>query len=233
MKPSRIAAAVALCFSLQGIACANNAPISRVTLYSGIASVERSAQVSPGMRELEITGLPANFDAQTLRIQASPGVQVGQVVTRDVGQADAVSPREAELEAKLQALEDSRDLLNVEIESSVLVKNYLSKLNGGEGVPSQVDGKSLAAAVDTIKRGGREALAQIQRTQVQLREIDKKIKTVQRELEKSAQRGTRPAQYHYCCRCAAGRQRPSVLPGEPRGLEACLPRFLELHHVHH
>lgn len=184
MKPSRIAAAVALCFSLQGIACASNAPISRVTLYSGIASVERSAQVSPGMRELEITGLPANFDAQTLRIQASPGVQVGQVVTRDVGQADAVSPREAELEAKLQALEDSRDLLNVEIESSVLVKNYLSKLNGGEGVPSQVDGKSLAAAVDTIKRGGREALAQIQRTQVQLREIDKKIKTVQRELEK-------------------------------------------------
>lgn len=138
------------------------------------------------MRELEITGLPANFDAQTLRIQASPGVQVGQVVTRDVGQADAVSPREAELEAKLQALEDSRDLLNVEIESSVLVKNYLSKLNGGEGVPSQVDGKSLAAAVDTIKRGGREALAQIQRTQVQLREIDKKIKTVQRELKKCA-----------------------------------------------
>ena len=184
MKPSRIATAVALCFSLPGFACASNAPITRVTLYSGTATVERQAQVGPGMKELEITGLPANFDAQTLRIQASPGVQVGQVVTRDVGQAEAVSPREAELEAKLQALEDSRDLLNVEIESSVLVKNYLSKLNGGEGVPAAVDGKSLGAAVDTIKRGGREALAQIQRTQVQLREIDKKIKTVQRELEK-------------------------------------------------
>ncbi|MGW8389724.1 DUF4139 domain-containing protein [Pseudoduganella sp. HUAS MS19] len=184
MKPSRIATAVALCLSLQGFACAGNAPIARVTLYSGTATVERSAQVAPGMRELEITGLPANFDTQTLRIQASPGVQVGQVVTRDVGQAEAVSPREAELEAKLQALEDSRDLLNVEIESSVLVKNYLSKLNGGESAPVPVDGKSLAAAVDTIKRGGREALAQIQRTQVQLREVDKKIKTVQRELEK-------------------------------------------------
>lgn len=185
MKPSRIATAVALCFSLSGFACASNAPITRVTLYSGTATVERQAQVGPGMKELEITGLPANFDAQTLRIQASPGVQVGQVVTRDVGQAEAVSPREAELEAKLQALEDSRDLLNVEIESSVLVKNYLSKLNGGENASTPVDGKSLGAAVDTIKRGGREALAQIQRSQVQLREIDKKIKTVQRELEKA------------------------------------------------
>ena len=159
MKPSRIATAVALCFSLQGFACAANAPITRVTLYSGIATVERSAQVSSGMKELEVTGLPANFDPQTLRIQASPGVQVGQVLTRDVGQAEAVSPREAELEAKLQALEDSRDLLNVEFESSVLVKNYLSKLNGGENVSAPIDGKSLAAAVDTIKRGGREALA--------------------------------------------------------------------------
>lgn len=185
MKPTRIASAVALCLSLQGFAFAGNAPITRVTLYSGIATVERSAQVAPGMRELEITGLPANFDAQTLRIQAPPGVQVGEIVTRDVGQTDAVSPREAELEAKLQALEDSRELLNVEVESSSLVKNYLSKLNGGEGPQAPVDGKSLGAAVDTIKRSGREALAQIQRTQVQIRELDKKIKAAQHELEKA------------------------------------------------
>ena len=185
MKPTRIASAVALCLSLQGFACASNAPITRVTLYSGTATVERSAQVSPGMRELEITGLPANFDAQTLRIQAPPGVQVGEIVTRDVGQAEATSPREAELEARLQALEDSLDLLNVEVESSALVKNYLSKLNGGENGQTPVDGKSLGAAVDTIKRSGREALSQIQRTQVQIRELDKKIKAAQRELEKA------------------------------------------------
>jgi len=185
MKPTRIASAIALCLTLQGFACAGNAPITRVTMYSGTATVERSAQVAPGMKELEISGLPANFDAQTLRIQAPPGVQVGAIVTRDVGQADAISPREAELEAKLQALEDSRDLLNVEVESSKLVKNYLSKLNGGENSQTPVDGKSLGAAVDTIKRSGREALAQIQRTQVQIRELDKKIAATQGELEKA------------------------------------------------
>jgi uncharacterized protein (TIGR02231 family) len=184
MKPTRIA--VAICFALQGLAhAAGNAPITRVTLYSGTAMVERSAQVAPGMKELEITGLPANFDAQTLRVQASPGVQVGQVVTRDEGQAEAPSQREAELEARLQALQDSRDVLTVEVESSMLVKNYLSKLNGGDSAQAPVDGKSLAAAVDTIKRGGREALAQIQRTQVQLRELDRKIKAAQRELDKA------------------------------------------------
>lgn len=185
MKPTRIAAAIAACLSLHGVAQAGNAPITRVTLYSGTAMVERSAQVAPGMKELEISGLPANFDAQTLRVQASPGVQVGQVVTRDVGQAEAPSPREAELETRLQALEDSRDVLVVEVESSMLVKNYLSKLNGGDGAQAPVDGKSLASAVDAIKRGGRDALAQIQRTQVQLREIDRKIKAAQRELEKA------------------------------------------------
>jgi len=78
MTPTRIASAVALFLSLQGFACASNAPITRVTLYPGTAMVERSAQVSPDMKELEISGLPAYFDAQSMRIQAPPGVQVGQ-----------------------------------------------------------------------------------------------------------------------------------------------------------
>jgi len=42
--------------------------IGAVTVYPGSATVERMAQVRPGMTEVEIAGLPANFDARTVRV---------------------------------------------------------------------------------------------------------------------------------------------------------------------
>src|SRR5712691_12622567 len=57
--------------------------ITAVTLYPGSATVERTARITPGMTRLEIAGLPANFDQQTLRVEADPGVHVGEVSTKD------------------------------------------------------------------------------------------------------------------------------------------------------
>ena len=185
MNPSRLALAFAACFLTASAALAERAPITRVTLYSGSATVERSAAVKAGMTQLEIDGLPANFDAQTVRVLASAGIQVGQIVSRDVSKEEAASARESELETRLLALKDSRDALNVDIESAALVKSYLANLKGGnEAGASQPDGKSMALMLDAIKRGGRDALAQIQRTQVQVRDLDRKIAVLEQELHK-------------------------------------------------
>jgi len=180
MNLTRIAAALTLSFAFHDYACADNAPITGVTLYSGSATVERSAPVKAGMTELEIGGLPANFDGQTIRVQASNGIQVGQIVVHDVGKQEAASAREAELDAKIQSLKDSRDVLNVDLESAALVKGYLANLNGGDRGQAQ----PTAAVIDTIKRSGHDALAQMQRIQVQMRDIDKKIAVLQGELNK-------------------------------------------------
>ncbi|MBA5637906.1 DUF4139 domain-containing protein [Duganella sp. LX20W] len=187
MTPTRIAILLTLASTAHGLACAEDAPITSVTLYPGSAMVERSGAVQPGMTHLDISGLPAGFDLRTLRVQASAGIQVGQVVTRDVGKEEAANARQAELEARIQALQDSKDVLNVDAKSAALVQNYLEHLNGAgpaDRAPVAADGKAMGAMLDTIRRGAHDAFSQIQRTQVQMREIDRKIAVLQGELDK-------------------------------------------------
>src|SRR5262245_60518332 len=80
--------------------------ITAVTLYPGSATVERTVRIAPGMTKLEIAGLPANFDPQSVRVEADSGVAIGDVSTQDSGRAQAGSTREARLEEKIQALKD-------------------------------------------------------------------------------------------------------------------------------
>src|SRR5438034_360930 len=61
--------------------------ITAVTLYPGSATVERSARVVPGMTRLEISGLPANFDPQTVRVESDAGVRIGEVSTKEQSRA--------------------------------------------------------------------------------------------------------------------------------------------------
>ncbi|TMH27694.1 MAG: DUF4140 domain-containing protein, partial [Betaproteobacteria bacterium] len=71
------------------LACAMNARaqdasssasrVVSVTLHPGSAVVERVAQVAAGSKRLELIGLPIQFDAQSLRVYADPGIRVGEV----------------------------------------------------------------------------------------------------------------------------------------------------------
>lgn len=56
--------------------------ITAVTLYPGSATVERTARVVPGMTRLEISGLPATFDPQTVRVDSDVGARIGEVSTQ-------------------------------------------------------------------------------------------------------------------------------------------------------
>lgn len=191
MNPPRICLALATLLAAPITVWAQNeAPITSVVLYPGSATVERSARVTPGMTQLTVRGLPANFDAQTLRVQADAGIQIGQVVTEQVGRAATSNPREAELEAKIVALQDSRAMLDVDAKSAGLVQNYLEHLNGAAAVSTErtqavLDAKAMASVLDTIRRSGHDALAQIQHAHTQARELDKKIAALQRDLERS------------------------------------------------
>src|SRR5258706_11560462 len=89
-------------------ALAEESRISRVTLYAGSATVERTVAVTPERSRIELTGLPANFDIRTLRVEADPGVRIGEVSVKDIGRSTALGGREAELEARIQALKDAR-----------------------------------------------------------------------------------------------------------------------------
>jgi hypothetical protein len=51
--------------------------ISGITLYPGGATIERQVPLPAGSARIEVACLPASFDAQTLRLAATSGVQLG------------------------------------------------------------------------------------------------------------------------------------------------------------
>src|SRR5262245_30864352 len=130
MKKSLVAIAVLCAFS--GAAAAQEAArISRVTLYPGSATVERSAKVEQGGGKLVMNGLPANFDARTLRVEAAPGIRIGEVTVLDTGRAEALGGREAQLEAKIEALKDQKSAIDVEVKTAEMLRDYLNSMTSG------------------------------------------------------------------------------------------------------
>jgi len=193
LLPAAVGAAV-IALSCGAAHAQDASKITAVTLYAGSATVERTAQVSAGMALLEISGLPANFDPQSVRIDADSGVQIGEVSTQDIARAQASNSREARLEEKIQALKDRQAELDGEARSAQMVTEFLSRLGAPGEKPAPIpDARSLGAVVDLIRRGGGDSLARVQRAQVQKREIGRQIAALERELAriKSGTRDTR------------------------------------------
>jgi uncharacterized protein (TIGR02231 family) len=190
--PAAVGAAL-LCIGC-GATYAQDAKITSVTLYPGSATVERTARVTPGMTRLEIPGLPANFDPQTLRVDVDPGVRVGEVSARDVARTTAANAREAQLEEKIQALRDQQAALDAEVKSAEMVNEFLSRLGApGEKPAPMPDAKSLAGTIELIRRGSSESLSRAQRAQIRKRELDKQVRARERDLAqmKSGAKDTR------------------------------------------
>src|SRR5882762_5328654 len=170
-----------------GAALAQDASrITSVTLYPGSATVERTARIVPGMTQLEIFGLPANFDPQTVRVESDAGVRIGEVSTRDQSRTAASNARESAIEDKIQALKDRQAVLEVDAKSAQMAADYIARLGapapGTEKPAPALNGKSVAEVIEAVRRGGSDAFGRIQRVQVQKRELDKEIRALERDL---------------------------------------------------
>src|SRR5712691_1755583 len=178
------AALVAMSFFCGAAIAQDASRITSVTLYPGSATVERSARVVPGMTRLEISGLPANFDPQTVRVESDPGVRIGEVSTQDQSRTAASNARESAIEEKIQALKDRQAVLDVDARSAQMTAEFISRLGAPSAekpapIPSA---RSLAETIEAVRRGGSDAFGRIQKVQVQKREIDKQIRALERDL---------------------------------------------------
>jgi len=170
-----------------GAAMAQDASrITSVILYPGSATVERSARVVPGMTRLEISGLPANFDPQTVRVEAGTGVSIGEVSTQDESRTAASNARESAIEDKIQALKDRQAVLDVDAKSAQMAAEFISRLgapaSGAEKPAPLPNARSLAETIEAVRRGGADAFGRIQKVQVQKREIEKQVRALERDL---------------------------------------------------
>src|SRR6267378_4407868 len=168
-----------------GTAMAQDASrITAVTLYPGSATVERTAKITPGMTRLEISGLPANFDPQTVRVESDAGVRLGEVSTQDQSRTAASNARESAIEERIQALKDRQAVLEVDARSAQMTAEFISRLGApaGEKPAPLPSARSLAETIEAVRRGGSDAFGRIQKVQVQKREIDKQIRALERDL---------------------------------------------------
>ena len=53
--------------------------ITSVILYPGNATIERTVRVAARASRVELTGLPANFDPRSVRVEADARIHVGEV----------------------------------------------------------------------------------------------------------------------------------------------------------
>ena len=184
--PSRTYLAVAVALFATS-AFGQDSRITKVVLYPGAATIERAAPVAPGQTRILLTGLPANFDPRTLRIESDPGIRIGEVAVRDVARTEALGARESQLEAKIQALKDEKAALEVEVQTAQLMRDYLISLNaqpveGEKARRAPIDPKSIPAVLEAIRRGGADSYGTIQRIEVKKRTLDKQIAAAERDL---------------------------------------------------
>jgi len=83
-----------LAISFQTALAQDASRITRVTLYPGSATIERTTKLKAGTRNLVIGQLPANFDIQTLRLNADHGIQIGEFVVQDMESTQIPNPRQ-------------------------------------------------------------------------------------------------------------------------------------------
>lgn len=187
MKKQLVLGAVAALFSTYAWS-QEGGRITRVVLYPGAATIERTAHVAPGQARVLLTGLPAGFDPRTLRVEADPGIHIGEIAVRDVARTEAVNARESQLEAKIQALKDEKSALGVEVKTAELVRDYLISLNaapeGEKARPAPIDPKNIPTVLEAIRRGGTNAYGTIQRIEVKQRTLDKQIAALERDLSR-------------------------------------------------
>ncbi|MDR2365625.1 MAG: DUF4139 domain-containing protein [Zoogloeaceae bacterium] len=159
----------------------SGAPVSRVTLYPGGALIERAAAVRAGMSALEISGLPANFDADSVQVEADSGIEIGEIVWRDQDRTAPLNAEEARLEAEVRKLSDRVDALNLERQAAERELKYLDALVvPGEGF----QGANPAKTLETIRQGSLQAQRRILAIDAQKRDIERDLEARGNDLER-------------------------------------------------
>ena len=128
----------------------NKAAIAAVTLYPGIASVQRVVRVPAGTRQLVFECLPAHIDPQSLQVSADAAVRIGDYKTllqpRDAASKSCASP----LEQQIRTLEDQLATINADEAATKLVTDYLQSLTKPE--ETSVPAAAQIAATSTALR---------------------------------------------------------------------------------
>lgn len=198
-NPQRLQIALtgtALCMALAAAGAAEApAPTPRITevqLYPGSATVKRVARVAAGSRSVSFPCLPASLDVQSLQVQADASLQVGEIATRMEERELSAACADSPLDGRIRELEDQKATLQAERDALEIVTGYLKGVGTSDAAPATTrapaEARSITATADTLRRTGNEALLrqhQLRRSQA---DIDRQLKPLLAERERTQQR---------------------------------------------
>jgi len=170
-------------------AAADAARISRVVVYPGAATVERTARVVPGQRMLSIACLPAGLDATAIQVHADEGVRVGELALRTQPR-NAVAACASPLDERIRTLEDQLATLQAETAGLELAYKYLStqatQTATADNKPTTASPQQLAATADALKRTTQDGQVRLHALQRQREALERTLQPLRDERERTA-----------------------------------------------
>ena len=197
LTPTPWACAALLLCGTAALAQEATSRIARVTVYPGVAAVERVAKVAAGARSLTIACLPASLDAQSLQIQADSGVRVGEfrVLTED---RDVAAACASPLDGRIRELEDQIAALQAEAGGLQLVDQYLKSVASGPSADEAAPGRTpapapaqIGATAEVLRKTGQDAKARSHQLQRRQEALELSLKPLLAERDRVASQRTR------------------------------------------
>lgn len=160
------------------------AAIAAVTLYPGIASVQRSVRIPAGARQLVFECLPAHIDPQSLQVSADASVRIGDYKTllqpRDMASKSCASP----LDNQIRTLEDQLAAINADEGASKLVTDYLQSLTRPEET-SVPPASQITATSNALRNSSRDNALHAHQVLRQKQALEEQLKPLLTERERT------------------------------------------------
>ncbi len=167
--------------------------IRAVTVYTSRAKLTRQAavEIPAGAHTVIFKDLPAGILTDSLRIEGKAAAQVtfGALAHKQEAKAELAAPREKELRAQMDALQDQRRIIETEKAALAAQKTFIENIgtqamlrNEEEIAEINLRPEQWAAAAEAIRAGLADVYAKDVAQNIKLRELDKEIQKVQMEI---------------------------------------------------
>lgn len=178
-------------------ALAAESRISAVTVYPGVARVERVLRVAAGQRRVDLPCLPAGLDLQTLRVevvdatQAAAAVQLGAVSTRLRKREDVAACRADADDTRIRDLQAQIALLDAERGGHDVVLGYLraqgaaASPGGAATAATATSPATVQAMSEVLRRTGQDTLAAQARLVPRRAELEQQLRQLVEERDRS------------------------------------------------
>ena len=182
-----LAAALPALVAAQGTSLSvsgNRAPITEVTLYPGVAAVQREARIEAQTRQLSFECLPASVDTQSLQITGDDGVRVGEIKTlmqaRHMAAKDCTSP----LDQQIRTLEDQLAAIEAEENAAKLVGDFLQGVSK-PGDEVKVSAAQIASTSQALRQSSRDNSVRAHQIQRQKQDLLAQLQPLRQERDRT------------------------------------------------